>query len=80
MLAGEDQLAARNCATTTAAIQTGSALQMRHAIAPNIGLARAVQVLVVLVVVIVWAGAIVSPELAIAVPNLPGTAAKMSFV
>ncbi len=53
---------------------------MRHAIAPNIGLARAVQVLVVLVVVIVWAGAIVSPELAIAVPNLPGTAAKMSFV
>jgi hypothetical protein len=76
-LAGEDLRAARNCATTTAATPTGNAPKMHLAIAPKIGLERAVHILVVLVTV--WAEAFASPGLAAVAPNSPDTAAKMSF-
>jgi hypothetical protein len=50
---------------------------MHLAIAPKIGLERAVHILVVLVTV--WAEAFASPGLAAVAPNSPDTAAKMSF-
>ena len=79
-LAGKDQLAARSCAKVIAATLMASARRVHPAFAAVIGLEKAVILPVALAVATVPAEAYVCLELAIASPNLPVLAVKMSFV
>lgn len=79
-LAGKDHLAAQDCATAIAVTLMANAHRVHPAFAAINGLEKAVIIPVALAVATVWAEASVFLELAIAVPNSPVLAVKMSFV